>query len=315
MSRRVAKTASYRVGHNRAGSALLAVLIMLGMIAVLAAIISRSVSGAALEMSVARASSLSEADLHAGIELGVAAILKLGDNMRSADAFADLTNRHITVRITNERARIDLNMASKTVLAALFAANGVDDNEAASLAASVHEWRGGSASQKLVPPAPAGGFGTQPQGLNMFNTPIESNKDIPKQTIGSRYFLHPTQLAAVPGFSKGLVKSLLPFVTVANGSSQIDPYIAPREVLEALPGTTPGQVEGFIQARDGNSSRDMAILLLGVDKALITDTAASGWRLEITSASRSSRTHRREAVVAVIKGDDKPYRILYAGDD
>ena len=44
----------------------------------------------------------------------------------------------------------------------------------------------------------------------------------------------------------------MPFVTVANGSGQIDPYIAGPDVLEALPGTTPSQVQSFISSRDGD---------------------------------------------------------------
>jgi len=298
--------------RNKTGSAVLVVLVMLGTIAALAAIISRSVSTAAVEMIAARATSQSEADLNAGIALGVAAILKLDDKMRSADAVADLANRRINVHITNERGRIDLNVAPAAVLAGLLVAHGVDETEATSLAAAVGDWRGGSASQKLV----SAGLGTHLPGLDSFDTPIDGGtRETPKQTIGTRYFLHPTQLASVPGFSHELVRSILPSLTVANASNQIDPFIAPRDVLEALPGTNSGQVDGFIEARDGNSGRDTAILLLGVDKTLVTDTAARGWRLEIVSSSRNGRTRRREAIVVVVKGSDPPFHVLYVDDE
>jgi general secretion pathway protein K len=312
MIRVTIKQTSQRIGHHSTGSALLVVLVMLGTIAILAAVVSRAVSSAALEMSAVRAASLSEADLHAGIELGAAAILKLGDTMRSADAVADLANRHLTVHITNERARIDLNVASKSMLTALFVANGVDENEAESLATAVRDWRGGSASQKLV--APTSGLATHAPGVSTFDTPIDDTNGVRKQTIGTRYFLHPAQLASVPGFSKQFVKSILPLVTLANRSNQIDPFIASRGVLEALPGATPGKVDGFINARDGNTSREMAILMLGLDKGVVTDSAAAGWRLQIVSASRTGRKQRREAVIVVGKGDDKPFRVLYVGD-
>jgi general secretion pathway protein K len=302
-------------GSGSSGSALLVVLIMLGAIAVLAAIASRSVSGAALEMSNARAAALSETDLRAGIELGVAAILKLGDTMRSADADADLTNRHLSVHITNERARIDLNAAPKNVLAALLKANGIDENEAESLASAVRDWRGGSASQQLAAPSQPGSLATHIPGFGGFDTPIGETADGRKQTIGTRYFFHPTQLASVPGFSKQLVRSILPLLTLANGSNQIDPFIASRGVLEALPDMTQSKVDGFMEARDGKAGRDTALLLLGLDKKLVTDTAAAGWRLEIVSTSRSTgRSLRREAVIAVGQGDDRPFRVLYADD-
>jgi general secretion pathway protein K len=288
---------------------------MLGMIAMLAAVVSRAVSGAAREMSAARATAQSEADLHAGIELGVAAILKLGDNMRSADATAELVNRRISIRITNERARIDLNAAPKSMLASLFAAAGLEEFEAASLAQAVDDWRGGSASQRAVPLASASAVSARLPGLDTFDTSFEGSKDLPKQTVGMRYFAHPIQLASVPGFSKQLLRALLPFVTVANGSSQIDPYIAPDRVLAALPGTSPSQVQAFLAARDGNTSRDMGILMLGANNAFVTDTAARGWRLEIVSTPRTGRSHRREVIIALTKGNEEPFRVLYAGED
>jgi general secretion pathway protein K len=309
------KRIRYLLRNHSSGSALLVVLVMLGMIAVLLGVVSKSVSGAAREMAAARANALSQADLRAGIELGVAAILKLGETMRSADTSTELLNRRISVRITNERARLDLNAAPKSMLAALFAATALDEYDAASLAQAVDDWRGGSASQRLVASAPANTMSHRLPGLDTFDTPFEGLKDLPKQTVGRRYFVHPVQLASVPGFSKTLLKSVLPFVTVANGSGQIDPYIAPEPVLEALPGTTSSQVQGFLAARDGNVSRDTALLMLGADKAFVTDTAAKGWRLEIVSAPLNARPHRREAVVALSKGDEEPFRILYTGDD
>src|SRR5262249_30272012 len=105
--------------RGRDGSALLVVLVMLGVIAILAAAVARSVSGAALELSASRASAESDSDLRAGIELGVAAILKLGNDMRSAEASANLRGRRIAVRVTNERARIDLNRAKLDLLSGL----------------------------------------------------------------------------------------------------------------------------------------------------------------------------------------------------
>jgi general secretion pathway protein K len=311
-SYKTVRTSDHAIKRDRSGSALLVVLVMLGAIAVVALIMARSVSNAAIEMSTLQARALSEADLSAGIEIGVAAILQLGDTMRSADAAAELLHRRITVHITNERARIDLNQAPTPILTALFAAHGANDNDAEALAAAISDWRGGSASQKLAPPQQAQVFGTQLPGLTTFDSD-EDSKAAPNQSIGIRYFFHPMQLISIPGFSMALVRSIIPLVTVASGSSKIDPYIAPRGVLEVLPGVTPGQVQGFVDSRDDDSSRDMALLLLGADKASITDTAAPGWRLEITSSSGSGML-RREVIIVVTKGENPPFRVIYAGD-
>jgi type II secretory pathway component PulK len=264
-------------------------------------------------MAAARSVSQSQADVIAGVELGVATILQLGENMRVADAVADLSNRRISVHITNERARIDLNSAPTSMLSALFVACGADQAESEALALAVEDWRGGSPSQKLGG-AQDGNSTVRPlPDLNSFDLPM--NRPTPsKQIVGTRYFTHPVQLGSLPGFSKRLVKSILPFVTVANGSSQIDPYIASERVLEAL-GTTSTQVQTFLSARDNNPSQETATLTLGVEKTVLTDTAAAGWRLEIVSTPREGRAYRREVVVAVVKDTEKPFRIVYVGPD
>jgi type II secretory pathway component PulK len=298
----------------RRGSALLVVLAMLGMIAALTIVISRSVSGSAFAVSTERDVLQSGEDMRAGIELGAAGISKLGDDMRSADVSTELTDRRLAVRITNERGRIDLNFASVGTLTALFQIGGIENSDASGLAAKVVEWRGGSASQKLDPlrmdEAPKAGLGFQ----SLVTQPSAELRQGPKQSLGTRFFLHPMQLAAVPGFSAALVQATVPFVTVASGSDKLDPYITPDQALEFLPGSSADKATAFIEARDGNTSRKTAIQLLGLPDELVTSKAAPGWRLQITSTHRSGRVHRGEVVIAIIKGDSAPYRVLYAFD-
>lgn len=303
--------------NRRRGSALLVVLIMLGIIAVLAAAVARSVSGAALELSSARTVSQTETDLRAGIELGAAAILKLGDDMRGADASADLKGRRISVRITNERARIDINKAKVDMLTGLLKAEGFDDNEAASLAANVIEWRGGAGSRKQPTMALAEShFDALPQSINLGPQGRFADKTAAPQMPTLRLFIHPLQLTSVPGFSKGLVKRLFPALTVANGSEKINPFIASPKVLTALPGASSDSVELFLDNRDANVSHDMAIQILRADKQVLSEESASGWRLEITSTPRTGRPRHSEAIIAGVKGDgDEPYHVLYVLDD
>jgi hypothetical protein len=291
------------------------VLVLLGLISVLAAVAARSVSSAAAGIGAARLAWQAEADVRAGIELGVAAIRKLGPAMRSADASANLAQRRISVRVTNERARIDLNRTSAAVLARLFESKSVLEDEAAALAASVIEWRGGSASQKLTAPsdddrpfAAFTGFSASPQ-------PGSELKEGPKQIVGTRFFFHPWQLASVPGFSKALVAAVLPLVTVASGSPQVDPYIAPDGVLASLPGTSAATIDAFRGARDSGTSRATTLQLLGAARETVTADAARGWRIEIAVRHQDGRVRRSEAVIAVLDGDTEPYRVLYVLDD
>jgi hypothetical protein len=126
--------------------------------------------------------------------------------------------------------------------------------------------------------------------------------------------MHPAQLASVPGFTRELAASILPFVTVANGSSQINPFIAPAGVLKALSGVIAGVIESFAAIREEGSGHDLALTALGADKTNVTESASPGWRLDIFSRERSGRGYRSEAVIVVTKGDTEPFRILYVAD-
>jgi general secretion pathway protein K len=299
--------------HAQSGSALLVVLLMLGTIAALATVVSRSVSGALLEMTAARLSSQDQWDLRTGIELGVATIHRLGQAMRSAEASVSLPDRRIHVRIINERARIDLNAASSAVLSALLQANGIAERDAAALAQNVLEWRGGSAARQPTLTGDDRQFPTF-TGVGVAELrPDTELRTAPRQMAGTRFFFHPVQLASVPGFSGRLVSRLLPLVTVANGTNRVDPFIASRRVVMALPGVSPATADAFLHDREANSGQELAVKMLGVADALVTSSAAAGWRIEITS-TRQARTYRSEAVVAVLDGDSQAYRVLYVLD-
>jgi general secretion pathway protein K len=295
------------------GSALLAVLVLLAMASLLALVAARTVSTAAVEMSAAKVVAQSEADIRAGIELGAAAISKSGSRMRSAEAAMILADRSISVRITNERAFIDLNHASSPYLANLFVSVGTGKSEADALAAAVVDWRGGSASQKLAAPAAPEAF-SAPQLASLNALGNGDFRELPRSTIGTRFFQHPAQLASLPGFTQEIAAAVLPLVSVASGSNQINPFIAPAGVLKALPGVMPSAVEAFIEARDGHASHGVALSLLGADKMTVTEAASASWRLEIVSRLRSGRSFWSEAVIAIIKDDSEPFRVLYVSD-
>jgi general secretion pathway protein K len=288
---------------------------MFGMISGLAAVLSRSVSSAAMELGVARIELQSESDLRAGIELAVASVARLGKDMRSADAVVTLPDRRISVRMINERGRVDLNAGGPALLTNLLKNSGVFEEEAAQMAQAMIDWRGGSASQKLTAPSQdssaRGGF----TSFGLANTQSSGDmRQAPTQVVGTRYFQHPLQLLSVPGFSRTLVANLLPNVTVASASNRIDPYIAPQAVLGALPGSSPENADQFREVRTTNTSRATALQILGADENVVTTEAAPGWRVFVTSTLRNGRRFQSEAVIAIIKGDSLPYRILYVLD-
>lgn len=287
------------------GSALLIVVLLLGTVAALVAVVSRSVSSAAMEAAVSLDEGRAESALRSGIDVGVAGILKLGVRVRVAEAAIDLIDLQLFVSASNESARIDLNKSPRPLLAGLIRESGVNPEAADALAGRVLDWRAGpgaqQASDRTVPPH--------------LGTPYNPFETAAGQAVPARIFVHPLQLASINGFSNSLVARMMPFLTVANTVGNIDPDLASDQVLAAL-GASPERIDAFREARRrGATSRETAVELLGVPKSLVTTDAAQGWRIEITSTPRSGRVRHSEAVVVLLDNDTQPYRLLYVMDD
>src|SRR5262249_26397680 len=113
-------------------------------------------------------------------------------------------------------ARIDLNYASKELLAALFAGLGANKDAATEDAERIVGWRtrppgAGSNSEEAL-------YATAGLGY------------APRQSL----FTHVNELALVVGLQPALVDRALPFLTIFNGTSEVDDTIAAPEVVAAL---------------------------------------------------------------------------------
>lgn len=288
------------------GSALLVVVVLLGTIAALVAVVSRSVSSAAMEATVLLDEGRAESALRSGIDVGVASILKLGSRVRVAETTVDLIDSQLFVRASNESARIDLNKSPRPLLAGLIRESGVDPQAADGLAERIVDWREGPRAQQVSDPK-------EPPFVVATDNPTAQTAA--GNGVAARVFVHPLQLASINGFSGALVASMMPFLTVANTVGNIDPDLASDQVLAAL-GASPAGIDAFREARRrGATSRETAVEMLGIPKSLITSNAAQGWRIEITSTPRRGRVRRSEAVVVLLNHDTQPYRLLYVMDD
>jgi general secretion pathway protein K len=281
------------------GSALLIVVVLLGTVAALVAVVSRSVISAAMEAAVLLDEGRAESALRSGIDVGVAGILKLGLQERVAQADVDLIDTRLFVRASNESARIDLNTSPGPALAGLIRESGVIPGAADALAERILDWRAAPGQKQAVR-----------QHLNSTTGPAAG-----RAVRAERVFVHPMQLVSIEGFSNALVARMMPFLTVANTVGNIDPDLASDQVLAAL-GASPDRIDAFREARRrGATSQETAVQLLGIPKSLVTTDAAQGWRIEITSTPRSGRVRHGEAVVVPLDDGTQPYRLLYVMDD
>lgn len=190
----------------------------------------------------------------------------------------------VAIAISDEAGKIDLNLAPVELIAGLFAAVGTPEQAAALIACNVLEYRGDTG-----PGCP--------------------ESDAPP--IGRR-FVVPEQLAEVPGVGTGLYERVAGDVTVASGASAIDPMVAPRDVLLAIPGATPAIVDGFLETR-----ATLADLGTADEAGLMPSTAAylalspgRDFTIAATAATIDGARYRAELQVRLTGRAAQPYQVV-----
>ncbi|MBB3227617.1 general secretion pathway protein K [Luteibacter sp. Sphag1AF] len=143
----------------------------------------------------------------------------------------DFDRVHVTVTVTNEAGKVDLNTADEAVLRALFLAAGATADRATLLARRIVEWR----TPDLPGAATARSAYTQ-AGLS----------------YGPRRGQMPVleELQAVLGMDLPLYARVEPAITIWSQRASPEPEFAPALALAALPGMDLASAKKYIQQRD-----------------------------------------------------------------
>jgi general secretion pathway protein K len=287
---RAAATSSER------GFVIVAVLWILAALAALATIFSMYLSGSARALAIGDTALQAEALVSASLELTTYQLLLAGDTARPSHGsfHFGMDGADVVVAFTSEAARIDLNFAPKDVLANLFAGLGANRAAAKEDADRIVGWRTrpmpGTANDEEAL------YGAAGLGYS------------PRQSL----FTHVNELALVVGLAPPLVDRVLPFVTVFNGSSGVDPLIAAPEVIAALPKLTPDKDtlgEPPALANDTPASADAP-----GSKAAAATAKSTSYRVATTINFNDGRRTSSEVVIAIGDKED-PYRVLFWQDD
>jgi general secretion pathway protein K len=281
------------------GFVVVAVLWIVAALSALAVIFSVYLSNSARALAVNDAGLRTEALVSASVELAAYQLLLAGDKDRPSHGSFHfrMDSAEVQVSFTSEAARIDLNFASKEMLANFLAGLGADPVAATEYADRIVGWRAravpGAANDEEALYSAAGlGYA-------------------PRQSL----FTHVNELALVLGLPPSLVERALPFVTVFNGSSNVDVLIAAPEVIAGLPGMTPSDLKEFLSERPALPADPSAIAdALGSAKA--NAAMAKSVCFRIVSAIRFDDGRRTASdVVIALGGKDDPYRVLSWQDD
>lgn len=194
---------------------------------------------------------------------------------------------NVAIAIADEAGKIDINEAPPALIEGLFEAVGRPREDAQLIACRVVERRSGQSPCALTlagDQAPAPG----------------------------RLFTAPEELAALPGIGDRLYAAIADDVTVATGAAAVDPEVAPRTVLLALPGATPALVDAYLEARQ--SWREMEPLSSGFGTLpgfpYLMVSPARDFTISATATSPDGARYRAALQVRLTGQPGRPYAVI-----
>ncbi|SHJ56712.1 general secretion pathway protein K [Bradyrhizobium lablabi] len=293
------RKAPHATAASEHGFVLVAVLWIVAALSALAIIFSAYLSNTAQALSVSDIGLQAEALVSGSVELTAYQLSLAGEKARPMQGSFHyrLDNADITVSFVSETGRIDLNAASKDLLANLFASLGAGPEDAAQYADRIIGWRTppkANATDDEVSLYRAAGLAYSPRQAP---------------------FAHVDELALVQGLPPALVDRALPLVTVYSGQPKINVLVAAPEVIAALPGMTPSGLKQFLRERPVLPN-DMAAIAtaLGPAQANAAIDKSDFFRILTTVRFGNGRQTASEVVIG-LAGEEDPYRVLSWQDE
>ena len=193
------------------------------------------------------------------------------------------------VSIQDELGRIDLNQAEEPMFIDLLQSAGLDPNSATSLADKILDWRTATPLKHL-----------------------NGAKEQEYRTSGSAYrprngpFQSVDELLLVMDMTPALFRRIEPALTVYSGRQFLDPQVAPREALLALPNMTPDKIESVLAAR---GTQQLAANRLPGDGIGTSHLRGRAFTIR-TEFQKMNRTILYEAAVRLTDDPTQPYWLL-----
>lgn len=279
------------------GFIIVAVLWLIGALATLAVIYSLYVHQTAVAFVDHDERLQAQALAMSGVELAVYRLTAVPERRPVTGRFSFRQGSAVVgVEFGSENGHIDLNFASKNVLAGLFIGLGAPPDTAMSFADRILAWR--------APLAP---------------TTTDSEAAIYQaagKTYGPRHgpFQHVSELELVVGLPQWLIEKALPYLTVYSGRAEVNVLNAAPEVLAALPGLTPALLQQLLEGR-GAAPQDVLQAQIGMAASYISLQPCAANRINIDVRFASGRRIHTKVVVLVLENDTQPYRILSWHDE
>jgi general secretion pathway protein K len=191
----------------------------------------------------------------------------------------------IKVSMQDELGKIDLNQAEESAIVNLLQSVGLDPSSATELADKILDWRTTTSLKHL-------------NGAKELEYRASGNAFQPRNGP----FQSVDELLLVMGMTAEIFRRVEPALTVYSGHQFIDPQVAPREALQALPNMTPDAIAAALAARASLPS----------DGATLNGmTSLNGRAFTIrTEFQEANRAIRHEAVVRITDDPKHPFWLL-----
>ncbi|HXS53993.1 MAG TPA: hypothetical protein VN782_15770 [Usitatibacter sp.] len=143
----------------------------------------------------------------------------------------------VRVEMSDESAKIDINTAPDALLRGLFVSAGLKDEQADALLDAVLDWRDADSLKRL--------HGAEEDDYKAAGLPYRP-ANAPFQAI--------EELQLVLGMRPEVYRRIAPSITIYSRQPGVNPQVASRDVLLAIPGLTPEIVDDYIARREAARS-------------------------------------------------------------
>ncbi len=131
-----------------------------------------------------------------------------------------------------DTGRINLNMADGKLLSGALLAAGLDEEQMEGVRDAILDWRDKNSERHLS--------GAEDDDYEAEGRPVGARDDV---------FQSVEELQQVLGITPALYKQLASQLTVHSMQSKVNPAFSAADVLNAIPGITPAEVEAYLAAR------------------------------------------------------------------
>jgi general secretion pathway protein K len=300
MSTRPARTVSV-AGAPRCRQRGIALVLVLWVVTLLAVIAGSFVYGARTTalmagnlVAVAKARALADAGVHRGLyELVKPPIDAERWQADGREHAFTLDDAEIRLVMRDEAARIDLNTANDTLLKGLLLSAGLDDEQANQLLDAIVDWRDADELSR-----PQGAERDRYESLGLPYIPANA----PFRTVD--------ELQQVLGVTPDVYRKVAGALTVFSGQPGINSTLATRQVLLALPDTTPEDVDAYLLQREQMLEAGQTPTPFPQAVAFEVGASTQVYNLRSLATAPDGTRFVREAVAKMTQDPNQPFIFL-----